>query len=85
MKRKQKLKTDRIFVVVDDILLQHVSAIVYSANTTLLGNVGLDGRIRDIAGPRLLEVCKNMGGCKIEQCKVTDSYPRGEEIFDQIL
>lgn len=74
MKRRQKLRSDRIFVVADDILLQHVSAIVNPANTTLLGGVGLDGRIHDMAGHRLFEACKNMGGCKIGQCKVTDGF-----------
>lgn len=74
MKRAQKLRKDRISIVCDDILWQKVSAIVNPANTTLLGGVSLDGRIHAIADSRLFEVCKNMGGCKVGQCKVTDGF-----------
>ena len=85
MKQKKKPRTDRIIVVADDILLQHVSAIVNPANTTLLGGVGLDGRIHALAGSRLFDVCKRLGGCKVGQCKVTDGFNLGRKIIHAVF
>ena len=85
MKRKKKPRTDRIIVVADDILLQDVSAIVNPANTTLLGGVGLDGRIHALAGSQLFDVCKRLGGCKVGQCKVTDGFNLGRKIIHAVF
>lgn len=63
-----------ISILKGDITLQHVDAIVNSANPSLLAGGGVCGAIHKAAGPELEVACKAIGRCGAGAAVITPAF-----------
>jgi O-acetyl-ADP-ribose deacetylase len=74
MRMEVQIGSAELQLVEGDVAEQDTDAVVTAAHWDLLGGQGTDGSVHFKAGPKLLDECREIGGCPMGGAVITGGY-----------